>query len=231
MLSSFFPLPPSDLAAAAAVDVPSASIVCSCVSSQVLLRQSDEALRPRRGLARHARGLGATNSSERSATQSECCLIPTLLHSFRKLEIRSAIDSRPQVPGVLSRSRSLSMQVRSKFAAIRNTDVAAPAFEKDPWRKQDLGKLFRCVPVKDLRSLKISWPVPCTTSCPLERLSSRCLSLRPSLRRSIPPSLPPSLYPSLLASLLLALSFIIHHTCASSLPLCHMNSSPSIHRV
>ena len=54
----------------------------------------------------------------------------------------------------------LEAMVRAKFADVRNTDAAAPAFAPEPWDATALGSRVSAVPVKDLRYVRLSWPLP-----------------------------------------------------------------------
>eukprot|EP00941_MAST-03F_sp_MAST-3F-sp1_P003543 g3543.t1 len=53
---------------------------------------------------------------------------------------------------------TLEKWVREKFSAIRNTKVAAPSFEPEPWKA--LCKRISVVPIKDLRYVRVTFPLP-----------------------------------------------------------------------
>jgi len=49
------------------------------------------------------------------------------------------------------------------FSDIANTDISKPVFPGEPYRKSDLNRVLRVVPIKDARSLDFSFPLPPVT--------------------------------------------------------------------
>jgi len=56
----------------------------------------------------------------------------------------------------------LEHMVREKFSGVSTTGRQPPTFEPDAFTPAQLQKLYRIVPVKDLRSLDLFWPLPPT---------------------------------------------------------------------
>jgi insulysin len=54
----------------------------------------------------------------------------------------------------------LENMVHERFAAVPNTGRAAPEFSSDVFDSSSLAKMYRIMPVKDLRILSLYWPMP-----------------------------------------------------------------------
>ena len=62
------------------------------------------------------------------------------------------------------------MAVQS-FSDVPNKGIAPPSYEPDPYRPEDLGTRLLVVPVKDARTVELTWLLPpvqvCSSVCPL----------------------------------------------------------------
>ncbi len=54
----------------------------------------------------------------------------------------------------------LEAMVKDLFSAIPNTDAPQPSFSGTPYGPEQLGHTVRVVPIKELRSLQMTWPLP-----------------------------------------------------------------------
>eukprot|EP01043_Picozoa_sp_COSAG02_P003721 COSAG02_NODE_93_length_37477_cov_78.101129_6_plen_387_part_00 len=54
----------------------------------------------------------------------------------------------------------LEAMVKDLFSAIPNTDAPQPSFSGTPYGPEQLGHTVRVVPIKEVRSLQMTWPLP-----------------------------------------------------------------------